>query len=197
MVYGGSRPLPRSSQTDFIGGHEERTTKGLRSWLRRTRPRSGRVRLRSGHGLSAGNMVVAAADVPRGRRSPGKRRPRCQSGRIVVGVYARRRAAGTAHGRAGCGPWPGNAAIRCGLTPHCHSAQGDEPGGDSRLHRLLLSMVRCQARRPVRVMDFPKPLPLLERWDRHAVDRWLDRLGGEAPRTVDDEHDAWLRAANG
>ena len=46
-------------------------------------------------------------------------------------------------------------------------------------------------------MGFPKPLPLLERWDRHAVDRWLDRLGGEAPRTVGDEHDAWMRAANG
>jgi hypothetical protein len=44
---------------------------------------------------------------------------------------------------------------------------------------------------------FPKPLPVLERWDRHAVDRWLDRLGGEAPRTAHDEHDAWMRAANG
>ena len=46
-------------------------------------------------------------------------------------------------------------------------------------------------------MGFPKPLPLLERWDRHAVDRWLDRLGGEVPLSEHDEHDAWMRAANG
>lgn len=44
---------------------------------------------------------------------------------------------------------------------------------------------------------FPKPLPLLDRWDRHAVDRWLDRLGGEAPATEQDDADAWLRAAHG
>ena len=43
---------------------------------------------------------------------------------------------------------------------------------------------------------FPKPLPLLDQWDRNAVDRWLDRLGG-APATDRDESDAWLRAANG
>lgn len=44
---------------------------------------------------------------------------------------------------------------------------------------------------------FPKPLPILERWDRHAVDRWLDRLGGDLPLTEHDEQDAWMRAANG
>lgn len=44
---------------------------------------------------------------------------------------------------------------------------------------------------------FPRPLPLLDRWDRIAVDRWLDRLGGEAPATEQVEADAWLRAANG
>ena len=47
------------------------------------------------------------------------------------------------------------------------------------------------------IKGFPQPLPLLERWDRHAVDRWLDRLGGEAPMTEQDEADAWLRAARG
>lgn len=44
---------------------------------------------------------------------------------------------------------------------------------------------------------FPKPLPLLERWDRWAVDRWIDRLGGEAPESEQDDAAAWLRAANG
>lgn len=44
---------------------------------------------------------------------------------------------------------------------------------------------------------FPAPLPLLERWDRHAIDRWLDRLGGNMPMTVEDERDAWARAARG
>jgi hypothetical protein len=46
-------------------------------------------------------------------------------------------------------------------------------------------------------MGFPKPLPFLDQWDRHAVDRWLDRLGGDVPLSQRDEADAWLRAANG
>jgi hypothetical protein len=46
-------------------------------------------------------------------------------------------------------------------------------------------------------VGFPKPLPFLDQWDRHAVDRWLDRLGGEVPLSERDEADAWLRTANG
>jgi hypothetical protein len=46
-------------------------------------------------------------------------------------------------------------------------------------------------------LGFPRPLPVLDKWDRHAVDRWLDRLGGEAPRSEADEIDAWARAAGG
>ena len=44
---------------------------------------------------------------------------------------------------------------------------------------------------------FPRPLPLLDSWDRFAVDRWLDRLGGEVPLREHDEHDAWMTAAHG
>ena len=46
-------------------------------------------------------------------------------------------------------------------------------------------------------LGFPRPLPLLDKWDRRAVDRWIDWLGGEAPRTEADEADAWARAARG
>lgn len=44
---------------------------------------------------------------------------------------------------------------------------------------------------------FPRPLQLLDRWDRRAVDLWLDRLGGIEPAPAEREADAWMRAANG
>jgi hypothetical protein len=44
---------------------------------------------------------------------------------------------------------------------------------------------------------FPPKLPILDLYDREAVDRWLDKQGAHKERMRRDWSDAWQRAANG
>jgi hypothetical protein len=41
---------------------------------------------------------------------------------------------------------------------------------------------------------FPRPLPLLETYDRIAIDRWLDEQGG-SESALRNFSDAWMKAA--
>ena len=49
-------------------------------------------------------------------------------------------------------------------------------------------------RERLEAMGLPRPLPVLGGYDRHAVDEWLDRLGGRVD-LVRDGADALTRAA--
>lgn len=44
---------------------------------------------------------------------------------------------------------------------------------------------------------FPRPLGILGGYDRAAIDRWLEGLGGNAAPDAKDHDGAWMRASGG
>jgi len=50
-------------------------------------------------------------------------------------------------------------------------------------------------RAELEAQGFPRPLPFMDGYDREAIDRWVDALGGERRSPVTDYRTAWSSAA--